>query len=236
MSVHGGPRLSIVFALGAAALFGISAPAGKALLAVTDPWLLAGLLYLGSGVSLGAFRLVQRARLGGGAGEAALGRSDWPWLSAAILTGGIVAPAEEAAVRAEVKAALGGVVDPATGQPLGVRVFDLHEPRPGESPSRGGTAAGDLFIEVSAPGMAVSASTSGEVVGPANPEGAHYQDPESRPLLAALAIAGPGIPAGADLGVVRQIDIAPTVAGLMGIGALRDAEGKAFLQRMAPTK
>ena len=92
MSVQGGPRLSIVFALGAAALFGISAPAGKALLAVTDPWLLAGLLYLGSGVSLGAFRLVQRARLGGGAGEAALGRSDWPWLSAAILTGGIVAP------------------------------------------------------------------------------------------------------------------------------------------------
>jgi drug/metabolite transporter (DMT)-like permease len=88
MSQH----LFIAFALGAAALFGISAPAGKALLAVTDPWLLAGLLYLGSGVSLGAFHLVQRARSGGRAGEAALGPPDWPWLSAAILTGGIVAP------------------------------------------------------------------------------------------------------------------------------------------------
>lgn len=92
MSAHGGQRLFVGLALGAAALFGISAPAGKALLAVTDPWLLAGLLYLGSGVSLGAFRLVQRARSAGGAGEAALGRPDWPWLSAAILTGGIVAP------------------------------------------------------------------------------------------------------------------------------------------------
>src|SRR5918996_816258 len=92
MSVHSGQRPSIAFALGAAALFGISAPAGKALLAVTDPWLLAGLLYLGSGVSLSAFRLVQRARSAGGAGGAALGRPDWPWLSAAILTGGIVAP------------------------------------------------------------------------------------------------------------------------------------------------
>ena len=47
------PRLSIAAALGAAALFGLSVPAGKALLTVTDPWLLAGLLYLGSGVSLG---------------------------------------------------------------------------------------------------------------------------------------------------------------------------------------
>jgi drug/metabolite transporter (DMT)-like permease len=92
MSVHDGQRLSIAFALGAAALFGISAPAGKALLTVTDPWLLAGLLYLGSGVSLGAFRLVQRVRFGANAREAALGRGDWPWLGAAIITGGVVAP------------------------------------------------------------------------------------------------------------------------------------------------
>jgi drug/metabolite transporter (DMT)-like permease len=92
MSVRGGRRSSIACALGAAALFGISAPVAKALLAVADPWLLAGLLYLGSGVSLGAFRLVRRAQFGGGAGEAALGRPDWPWLGAAILAGGIGAP------------------------------------------------------------------------------------------------------------------------------------------------
>src|SRR5438105_12649409 len=86
------PRLSVAAALGAAALFGLSVPAGKALLAVTDPWLLAGLLYLGSGVSLGAYRLAQRFLVGRRAGEARLGRSDWPWLAAAIFTGGVIAP------------------------------------------------------------------------------------------------------------------------------------------------
>jgi len=85
-------RLSIAFALGAAALFGLSAPAGKALLAVTDPWLLAGLLYLGSGVSLGAMRRAWRRRSRSHAHEAPLGRRDWPWLGGAILTGGVIAP------------------------------------------------------------------------------------------------------------------------------------------------
>ena len=86
------PRLSIAAALGAAALFGLSVPAGKALLTVTDPWLLAGLLYLGSGVSLGAYRLTQRFLLGGRAGEDRLGRSEWRWLAAEIVTGGVIAP------------------------------------------------------------------------------------------------------------------------------------------------
>ena len=86
------PRLSVAAALGAAALFGLSVPAGKALLAVTDPWLLAGLLYLGSGVSLAAYRLAQRFLIGRRAGEARLGRSEWPWLAAAIFTGGVIAP------------------------------------------------------------------------------------------------------------------------------------------------
>lgn len=82
-------RFSVAFALGAAVLFGLSAPASKALLAVTDPWLLAGLLYLGSGLSIGAYR---RLRSRQGAGEAPLARRDWPWLGAAILTGGVIAP------------------------------------------------------------------------------------------------------------------------------------------------
>jgi drug/metabolite transporter (DMT)-like permease len=85
-------RLSVAFALGAAALFGLSAPASKALLAIVDPWLLAGLLYLGSGVSLGGFHLVRRFRARSNAREAPLGQHDWPWLSTAILTGGVIAP------------------------------------------------------------------------------------------------------------------------------------------------
>src|SRR5678816_3419899 len=42
-------RRAIGLALLAALLFGVTTPAAKALLSVTDPWLLAGLLYIGSG-------------------------------------------------------------------------------------------------------------------------------------------------------------------------------------------
>ena len=43
----------ILFALASALLFGASTPFEKFLLGVLDPWMLAGLLYLGSGVGLG---------------------------------------------------------------------------------------------------------------------------------------------------------------------------------------
>ena len=45
----------------AAAPFGASTPIAKQLLVGIDPWMLAGLLYLGSGPGLGAGRLVRRA-------------------------------------------------------------------------------------------------------------------------------------------------------------------------------
>ena len=76
-----------VAALGAALLFGIGTPLAKLLLAGADPWLLAGLLYLGSGLGLAVWLLlrprVQRARLG---------RDEWPWLAGAVATGGVVGP------------------------------------------------------------------------------------------------------------------------------------------------
>ena len=50
-------RNAILAALAAAALFGAGTPAAKLLLGTTGPWLLAGLLYLGSGLGLLAFRL-----------------------------------------------------------------------------------------------------------------------------------------------------------------------------------
>ena len=88
MDAHrSGPGL----ALAAAALFGLSAPAAKLLAGTVDPWLLAGLLYLGSGVGLGAYRLAQRV-LGRAGSEAPLRRQDLPWLGGAIAAGGIVGP------------------------------------------------------------------------------------------------------------------------------------------------
>lgn len=73
-------------ALGAAVLFGISTPFAKLLLGETSPWLLAGLLYLGSGVGLWVLRTLRRSA------RAAIAPGERGWLLAAILSGGAVAP------------------------------------------------------------------------------------------------------------------------------------------------
>jgi drug/metabolite transporter (DMT)-like permease len=80
----------VPLAVMSAALFGASTPFAKLLLGGgVSPWLLAGLLYLGSGVGLGIVRL---ARGRGVSAEAPLRRSDLPWLLLVILSGGIVGP------------------------------------------------------------------------------------------------------------------------------------------------
>ena len=81
----------IVFALGAALLFGASTPLSKILLGAVDPWLLAGVLYLGAGAGLLLFQWI-RAVLGLPAAEAPLKRSDLPWLVAVVLFGGVAGP------------------------------------------------------------------------------------------------------------------------------------------------
>jgi drug/metabolite transporter (DMT)-like permease len=82
---------SIGLALAAALLFGASAPLAKLLLEGTSPQLLAGLLYLGSGVGLGLL-WVRRRGLVEGEREAQLARRDLPWLIAAIGFGGVLGP------------------------------------------------------------------------------------------------------------------------------------------------
>ncbi len=81
----------VPLALASAALFGASTPLAKLLLSGIDPWLLAGLLYLGAGIGLA---LVQGVRRIGQlpAAEAPLRRADLPWLAGVVLTGGIAGP------------------------------------------------------------------------------------------------------------------------------------------------
>jgi drug/metabolite transporter (DMT)-like permease len=81
----------IILALVAALLFGLSTPAARLLLDTTDPWLLAGLFYLGSGLGLGGSRVVL-VMMGRAPRDAPLRRRDVPWLLAAIVSGGIVGP------------------------------------------------------------------------------------------------------------------------------------------------
>ncbi|MFG1183793.1 DMT family transporter [Xanthobacter aminoxidans] len=81
----------IVFALVSAGLFGASTPLAKLLLGAIDPWMMAGLLYLGAGAGLAAVHL-SRAALRLPAVEAPLRRTDVPWLALVILAGGVLGP------------------------------------------------------------------------------------------------------------------------------------------------
>ena len=80
-------------ALGAALLFGASTPLAKLLAGNMAPLLLAGLLYLGSGVGLAALLLLPRARSPDAATQMTIPRAEWPWLLGAILFGGVLGPA-----------------------------------------------------------------------------------------------------------------------------------------------
>ena len=89
------PVRGIQLALLSAALFGVSTPLAKALLAGLQPQVLAGLLYLGSGAGLGLVWLARRRPSEQGRGtalEAPITRRDLPWLAGAIGSGGVVAP------------------------------------------------------------------------------------------------------------------------------------------------
>jgi drug/metabolite transporter (DMT)-like permease len=76
----------IIAALVSALLFGAGTPLAKLLLNHVSPWLLAGLMYIGSGIGLTLYRFFIRAP------SVTLPRKDMVWLAAAIFSGGVVAP------------------------------------------------------------------------------------------------------------------------------------------------
>ncbi len=84
-------REGIGLALTAALLFGIGTPLAKILLGDLHPQLLAGLLYLGSGLGLGSVWLARRM-LHEEPREASLACGDLPWLAGVVATGGVAAP------------------------------------------------------------------------------------------------------------------------------------------------
>lgn len=81
-------RSPAALALAAAALFGASTPLAKELLNEVSPALLAGLLYLGSGMGLALVRLLRDR----GWRPPDLAGREWLWLLLAIAFGGVLAP------------------------------------------------------------------------------------------------------------------------------------------------
>ncbi|TKI04662.1 DMT family transporter [Martelella alba] len=81
-----GRQPGVAAALGAAVLFGAGTPLAKMLLQSVNPWLLAALLYLGSGLGLFTYRFLRRKP------SVILARDDVPWLVGAIGAGGVAGP------------------------------------------------------------------------------------------------------------------------------------------------
>lgn len=78
----------IFAALAAAALFGASTPFAKRWAGDVSPFLLAGLLYLGSGVGLGLVRTVRERALR----LPSMPANEWGWWFGALLFGGVLGP------------------------------------------------------------------------------------------------------------------------------------------------
>ena len=109
----------------------------------------------------------------------------------------------------------------------------LMDPREwNHEPAIGGPQGGDLYVAL-APGYTASADLQGRVVEAIPPRGEHLLSPERPAMLASFVIAGPGISKGTDLGLVRQVDVAPTLGALLGIEAPAQAVGSPLCAALA---
>lgn len=149
---------------------------------------------------------------------------------------GIVPPSEEEEVRRGVVAALRGVKDPATGRVVIQAVLDPRTQ--GAGMGLGGPMGGDLYLSL-APGYGTGIEATGDLFESGPPKGIHVLDPDRREMQGAFVVAGPGVAPGADLGVIRQIDIAPTLCALLGIDPPAQAAGSVLqkaLSRLVSSK
>ncbi|MBI5465770.1 MAG: EamA family transporter [Candidatus Kerfeldbacteria bacterium] len=86
-------KMSLVYAMTSAVLFGVSIPLAKLLIEDISPVALAGLLYLGAFVGLSLYSFMSKKNeIGIYEKDAKLTRTDLPWLIGAIVTGGIIGP------------------------------------------------------------------------------------------------------------------------------------------------
>ncbi len=134
--------------------------------------------------------------------------------------GGIVTPAEEDDLVRRVRETLLRVRG-LESRPVVHDVLDLR--RSGDYGS-GSAHGGDLYLSL-APGYFASSALDGPVCERVTPRGQHQLDQTRPGLSSALLINGPGIVAGTGLGTPRAIDLAPTLACLLGLDPPAQATG-----------
>jgi len=128
----------------------------------------------------------------------------------------------ESLVRASSIGATREMRDPSTGEKV---IAELLVPdERGAPPGIGGPSGGFLYLRP-APGVVLSPETRGPAVGPVETRGDAF-DPGLASATGVLVLDGHGVAGGRSLGEVRSIDVAPTLAWLLGIPAPKQAQGE----------
>jgi len=143
---------------------------------------------------------------------------------------GVVPEADVANVKRAVTSVLLGIRDPVNGAAPIRAVFDPDVD--GEALGLGGPAGGDLYFDT-APGYYAQGTLTGDALlvdTGAMGQGVHGAAPWRRNLQAMLFVAGPRVPRGVRLGVFQGIDVAPTVAALLGAPPPRQSVGRVITE------
>ncbi|MEM8931879.1 MAG: alkaline phosphatase family protein [Acidobacteriota bacterium] len=170
-------------------------------------------------------------------GEFAVQINDVAW------QGGIVPLEDRRAVLTAATDALLAARD-ADGKPLVVQVVDPSEHSDwlstAAAEARDGKVYGDALHFDLAPGVYARGRprASDALVTPVpSPwaQGVHGYSPHRRLMHAMFYLAGPGVRRGVETPSARQIDVAPTVAHLIGLPAPRDACGRVLFEALTST-
>jgi predicted AlkP superfamily pyrophosphatase or phosphodiesterase len=109
--------------------------------------------------------------------------------------------------------------------PEGFARLGLPQPEVnGESPD---------FVLLTSPGYSFAEQVTGEAIADAGGlKGSHGHDPSPAYMHATFVAAGTGIKPGLRLDLIQNVDVAPTIARLMGL-ALTDVDGRVLEEILA---